>query len=75
MKTIISTEVKYDRRRVKDREDKKERRRNEQGLTPKQQELQDLKYKVLELKEKGLSYRKIAEKLSVTLGKVQRLLK
>ena len=75
LKTIISTEVKYDRRRVKDREDKKERRRNEQGLTPKQQELKDLKVKVLELKEKGLSIRKIAQILDKSKGTIENILK
>lgn len=75
LKTIISTEVKYDRRRVKDREDKKERRRNEQGLTPKQQEMKDLKVKVLELKEKGLSIRKIAQILDKSKGTIENILK
>lgn len=75
LKTIISTEVKYDRRRVKDREDKKERRRNEQGLTPKQQEMKELKVKVLELKEKGLSIRKIAQILDKSKGTIENILK
>ena len=68
LKTIISTEEKYRRNN--------ERRtpRNEEGLTPKQAELQELKIKVLELKGQGLSLRKIAEKLNLTLGKVQRVL-
>ena len=53
----------------------KVKRRNEEGLTPKQQELKELKTKVLNLKEQGVSYRKIAENVNITLGKVQRLLK
>ena len=71
LKTIIGTRVKYDRNNEK----RKNKRRNENGLTPKQQELQDLKVKILELKEQGLSLRKIANKLNITLGKVQRVLK
>ena len=56
---------------------KNERRtpRNEEGLTPKQAELKELNSKVVELKEQGLSLRKIAEQLNITLGKVQRVLK
>lgn len=67
--TIISTEEKYRRNN--------ERRtpRNEEGLTPKQAELKELNSRVLELKEQGLSLRKIAEELNITLGKVQRVLK
>ncbi|CUP09267.1 Uncharacterised protein [Clostridium disporicum] len=64
--TIISTRVKYDRNNKK---------RNEEGLTPKQAELKELNSKVVELKEQGLSLRKIAEELNITLGKVQRVLK
>ena len=67
--TIISTGEKYRRNN--------ERRtpRNEEGLTPKQAELKELNSRVLELKEQGLSLRKIAEELNITLGKVQRVLK
>lgn len=67
--TIISTGEKYRRNN--------ERRtpRNDEGLTPKQAELKELNSKVVELKEQGLSLRKIAEELNITLGKVQRVLK
>ena len=75
LKTIIGTEIKYDRRRVRDNESKKAKRRNEEGLTKKQLEMQNLKVKVLELKEQGESLRKIAEVLCITLGKVQRCIK
>ena len=37
--------------------------------------LKELNSKVVELKEQGLSLRKIAEELNITLGKVQRVLK
>ena len=47
MKTIIGLDEKYDRKNEKRRAD----RRNENGLTNKQQELQDLKNKVESLGE------------------------
>lgn len=71
MKTIIGTRVKYDRKNEK----RNLARRNENGLTPKQQELQDLKIKILELKEQGLSIRKIAEILGKSKGSIENVLK
>ncbi|MGL5379741.1 hypothetical protein [Clostridium sp.] len=70
MKTIIGVRVKYDRnnkRRV-------EVRRNENGLTDKQQELQEFKIKVYELKEKGLSNRAIAKEFGCSEGKIRTVL-
>ena len=61
LKTIIGTRVKYDRKN----ERRNKARRNENGLTPKQQELQDLKTKILELKEQGLNNTQIAKQLNV----------
>ena len=75
LKTIISTQVKYERRRVKDNETKKANRRNKAGLTAKQQELSDLRIKVLELRAQGLSLRAVAKELNISLGKVQRCIK
>ena len=75
MKTIIGTEEKYSRRRDKDREYQKAKRRNSNGLTKKQQELEDLKYQVLELRKEGLSMQKIADKLNINKTKVVRLCK
>lgn len=69
--TIISTDEKYRRKNIK----RNEARRNEEGLTPKQAELKELRVKVLELKGQGLSLRNIAKELNITLGKVQRILK
>lgn len=66
--TLIDKKEKYDRN------NKRRTPRNEKGLTKKQQELADFKIKVLDLKEQGLSLRKIADKLDITLGKVQRVL-
>ncbi|MGL4741741.1 MAG: DNA-binding response regulator [Sarcina sp.] len=69
LETIIGIKEKYKRN------NKKRTPRNEKGLTKKQQELQELKIKIMEIKEKGLSLRKIAEQLNITLGKVQRCIK
>ncbi|MGL5152984.1 MAG: DNA-binding response regulator, partial [Clostridium sp.] len=69
LKTIIGTRVKYDRNNLK------RTPRNEEGLTKKQQELQELKNKVIELKEQGLSNVKIAEKLGTNESKIRRVLK
>lgn len=67
--TIISTSEKYRRNN--------ERRtpRNEEGLTPKQAELKELKIKVLELKGQGLSNRAVARELNCSEGKIRTLLK
>ena len=71
MKTIIGLDEKYDRKNEKRRAD----RRNENGLTNKQQELQDLKNKVESMEDQGYSLRSIAKDLNISLGKVQRVLK
>ena len=49
--------------------------RNEEGLTPKQAELKELKTKVLELKQQGYNQSKIADKLGITKGTVSKYLK
>ena len=49
--------------------------RNEEGLTPKQAELKELKVKVLELKEQGLSNRAIAKELNCSEFKIRNILK
>lgn len=69
LKTIISKEEKYRRNNLK------RTPRNENGLTNKQQELQELRIKVLELKDQGLSNVKIAEILRTNESKIRRLLK
>lgn len=71
LKTIIGTEEKYRR----NNERRKSARRNENGLTRKQQELADLKIKVMELREQGTSIRKIAEKLGKSKGTIENILK
>lgn len=75
LKSIIGTREKNKRKNEVNKAYYKAQRRNRNGLTPKQQELKELKIKVIELKDEGLSYRKIAEQLNVSLAKVQRALK
>lgn len=53
----------------------KAQRRNEKGLTSKQQEMRDWKESIELLMSDGLSYRKISEQLRISLGKIQRALK
>ncbi len=69
LKTIIGLKEKYRRN------NEKRTPRNKNGLTDKQQELQDLKIKVLELKATGLSNRAVAKELKVSEYKVRSLLK
>lgn len=74
LKTIISTEEKYDRKNKKRRDD----RRNENGLTPKQQELKELKEKIIEAQsktDKKLSLRELGEMFGVSKNKIDRALK
>lgn len=75
LKTIISGKEKYRRSAEEQKAKKKAKRRNENGLTKKQQELEDLKLKIEDLKSKGLSNRKIAKELGFSEGKVRTILK
>lgn len=45
------------------------------GLTQKQQELKELKEKIVELKQQGLSNRAIAKELNCSEGKIRSILK
>lgn len=69
--TIISTRVKYDRKNKK----RNEARRNEEGLTSRQQQNKELINKVKELKQQGLKQVEIADKLGITKGTVSKYLK
>lgn len=69
--TIISTRVKYDRKNKK----RNESRRNEEGLTSRQQGKKDRVNSILELKQQGYNQSKIAEKLGITRQAVSKLLK
>ena len=71
LKTIIGTRVKYDRKNEK----RNKARRNENGLTNKQQEIADLKKEILKLREEGLSLRVIAKQLNKSVGSIQNILK
>ncbi len=75
LKTIINEKEKYRRCATEKKEKQKAKRRNKDGLTPKQQELKELKIKVLELKEEGLSNRKIAKKFNLSEGTIRNILK
>ena len=74
LKTIISGKEKYRRSAEEQKAKKKASRRNEKGLTKKQQELEDLKIKINKLKNKGNSVREIAKILGISKSKVGRLI-
>lgn len=69
--TIISTGEKYRRKNIK----RNEARRNEEGLTPRQQAKKDRINIILELQQQGYNQSKIAEKLGITRQAVSKLLK
>ena len=71
MSTIIAKREKYDRNNEK----RRNKRRNEAGLTKKQQEKADLKAEIKLLLAGGMSFRTIAKELNISLGKVQRTIK
>ena len=70
MKTIINTSEKYRRQNVK----KNAGRRNEDGLTAREQAKQDKIKAVKELYEKGLTQAEIVKKLGITKGTVSKYL-
>ena len=69
--TLKSKEIKQENNNIQ----RRNKRRNKEGLTPKQAELKVLKDKVLNLKEQGLSNVKIAEKLKCSEYKIRSILK
>lgn len=71
MKTLIGEEEKNERKK----EANKQSRRNENGLTAREQAKIDLIHKVKELKEKGLKQAEIAAELAVTKGRVSQIIK
>lgn len=73
--TIISGKEKYRRCAEEKKAKQKAKRRNENGLTKKQQELQDLKLEVEKLSIEGFNNTQIANKLNIDRAKVRRLLK
>ena len=75
LKTIIDEKEKYRRCATEKKEKQKAKRRNKDGLTPKQQELKELKVKILRLREQGMSIRKISEVLGKSKGTIENILK
>ena len=71
MTTLIAKREKYDRRNAK----RNQARRNEAGLTKREQSKQDLIAKVKELKQKGYKQIDIANELGITKGTVSKYLK
>ncbi|MCD3232429.1 DNA-binding response regulator [Clostridium botulinum C/D] len=71
MKTIIGKEEKYSRNNKR----RKTNRRNEKGLTKREQQKQERINKILELKNKGLNQSKIAVELGISRQAVSKLLK
>ena len=71
MKTIIGLDEKYDRKNEKRRVG----RRNEEGLTKREQDKKDRIDEVRELVRNGLKNKDIAEKLKISVRQVQRLKK
>ena len=71
MKTLIGKEEKYGRRNTKRNAD----RRNENGLTPRQQAKLDLINQVKALHEQGLNQTQIASELGINQSNVSRYLK
>lgn len=71
LKSIIGTNEKYIRNNVR----RKENRRNENGLTNREQEKQCRISKILELKNKGLNQSEIARDIGISRQAVSKLLK
>lgn len=67
MKTLIAKREKYDRKNAK----RNQARRNENGLTKKQQEKLERKVKIQELKYKGYKQTEVADMLGVSLRTVK----
>ena len=71
MKTIIGQQEKYRRNNSR----RREARRNEDGLTSREQQALTLKQKVQVLKGEGLAQKEIADRLGVSQQHVSRLLR
>jgi len=67
MKTLISKEVKYERKNIKRQED-----RRKDGLTARERAKQEVKLKVQELKKNGLKQSEIVIELGISLSTVKR---
>lgn len=69
--TLKSKEIKQENNNIQ----RRNKRRNEEGLTTKQAELKELKERILKLKDKGLSNRAIAKELNCSEFKIRNILK
>ena len=67
MKTIIGTDEKYKRKNIK----RNQARRNNNGLTQREQQKQDLINNIKELKEQGLKQKEVADKLKKSLRTIK----
>ena len=67
LKTIIGTKEKYKRKN----ERRKEARRNEAGLTPRQQQAEDTATTITELRAQGLTLKEIAKEVGLTIDGVR----
>lgn len=70
--TIISGKEKYRRCAEEKKAKQKAKRRNEKGLTKKQQEIENLKEKIIKLKNEGSKNKEISDKLSISLKTLER---
>ena len=68
MKTIIGTEEKYDRNNEK----RRAKRRNEEGLTKRQQQKQDRENQIKELINKGFNMNQVAKELGINRSTISR---
>lgn len=71
LKTIIGTRIKYDRKNKK----RNISRRNEEGLTPREQQKKERIKQIVELREQGLKQIEIAKKIGVSRQAISKLLK
>lgn len=67
LKTIIGTNEKYRRNNIRRRKE----RRNEAGLTAREQKKVDTMKAITELREQGLTVREIAERVGLTVKGVE----
>lgn len=73
LKTIIGKEEKNRRKNIANKKMYKESRRNINGLTQKQQELEEQKKEVKKLRKEGLSMQSIANEMKISKSKVVKL--
>ena len=72
LKTIIDEKEKYRRCATEKKEKQKAKRRNEEGLTSREQQKQDLIKVIQSLKIQGLSQSKVAKELNKGIATIKR---